>query len=111
MQQKIKGIWDKVTQRWKGLSKKIKGLLAALLVLVLVGVVLLVVFTGTDSTYTTLFTGLTQGDLSGIVTYSPGPLCTPTRMSLIMSIGSSYLGLSDVTTVRSARLEETSPIS
>lgn len=69
MQQKIKGIWDKVTQRWKGLSKKIKGLLAALLVLVLVGGVLLVVFTGTDSTYTTLFTGLTQDDLSGIVTY------------------------------------------
>lgn len=61
MQQKIKGIWDKVTQRWKGLSKKIKGLLAALLVLVLVGVVLLVVFTGTDSTYTTLFHGADAG--------------------------------------------------
>ena len=49
--------------------------------------------------------------LSGTVTYSPSAFLTPTNISLIISIGSSNLGLSEVTIVKSDNLDETSPIS
>ena len=48
---------------------------------------------------------------SGIVMYFPSVFEIPVTMSAMMSIGSSFRGLSDVMMVKSDSLPETSPIS
>lgn len=68
MQEKIKGILDKVRQWWKAAAKKTKVLIGAGAVAVL-AVILIVVAVSLNRPYTTLFTGLTQTDLSSIVSY------------------------------------------
>ena len=68
MADKAKQTAEAVLQRWKSLSRKVKtfivsGVLAILAAVVIVAVVL------NNRPYATLFTGLSQTDLSAISTY------------------------------------------
>ena len=68
MQEKVKNITEKVKERWKSISKKMKillgaGLAALIVALIIIGVVL------SNKPYATLFTGLNQSDMTGILNY------------------------------------------
>ena len=68
VQEKVKGFFGKLKEKWGALSKRVKivlcGVLAAVVVLV---VVLLATMTG--QSYVPLFSGLNSTDLSSVVTY------------------------------------------
>ena len=68
MLDKVKGIAATAVQRWKSISKKTKIILSSglLALLIVVAVVMAVV---SNRPYTTLFTDLSDSDMSAILTY------------------------------------------
>lgn len=68
MQEKIKGFWNKVKEKWGALSKRIKVLLGCGVAAVIVALVVLGLVVSNQN-YVPLFSGLNNTDLSSVVTY------------------------------------------
>ena len=68
MQEKIKGFWNKVKEKWGALSKRVKILLSCGLAAVIVALVVLALVLNNQS-YVPLFSGLNNTDLTSVVTY------------------------------------------
>ena len=68
MQEKVKQVFEKIKEKWNALSKRVKGLLIAgcVLLVVLVATVAVVI---ANQPYVTLFTGLNTSDMATVVSY------------------------------------------
>lgn len=66
---KLKGLWEKVKDFFKNMSKKLRIILAAALAVVLIAVIALSVALSGNKTYTQLYQDLTPTEVSEIMTY------------------------------------------
>ena len=68
MEEKAKGVWQKVKESVGGLSKTVKGIIIAGIVIALV-VIAIVLATGSKTQYNELFTNLTGEDMTKVCAY------------------------------------------
>lgn len=68
MKEKLMQVWQKTISAFGGMSKKVRGLLIATLVLVAVGAVA-AIWIMDSKPYSVLFTGLSSEDMSSVLTY------------------------------------------
>ena len=66
---KLKGLWEKVKDFFKNMSKKLRIILAAALAVILIAVIVLSVVLSGNRTYTQLYQDLTPTEVSEIMTY------------------------------------------
>lgn len=66
---KLKGLWEKVKDFFKNMSKKLRIILAAALAVILIAVIALSVALSGNKTYTQLYQDLTPTEVSEIMTY------------------------------------------
>lgn len=66
---KLKGLWEKVKDFFKNMSKKLRIILAAALAVILIAVIVLSVVLSGNKTYTQLYQDLTPTEASEIMTY------------------------------------------
>lgn len=66
---KLKGLWEKVKDFFKNMSKKLRIILAAALAVILIAVIVLSVVLSGNRSYTQLYQDLTPTEVSEIMTY------------------------------------------
>lgn len=65
---KLKGLWEKVKDFFKNMSRKLRIILAAALAVLLIAIILLAVFTGRKP-YTALYQDMTPAEIQEVTTY------------------------------------------
>ncbi len=66
---KLKGLWEKIKDFFKNMSKKLRIILAAALAVILIAIIAAVVMFGGKEPYTVLYQELTPSETSEIMTY------------------------------------------
>ena len=66
---KLKGLWEKVKDFFKNMSKKVRIILAAALTVILIAIIVAVVVFGGKDSYTVLYQDMTPTEVSEVMTY------------------------------------------
>lgn len=66
---KLKGLWEKIKDFFKNMSKKLRIILAAALAVILVAIIVTVVLVSGSKTYTALYQDMTPSEVQEVTTY------------------------------------------
>lgn len=66
---KLKGLWEKIKDFFKNMSKKLRIILAAALAVLLIGIIVLVVVLNSRKPYTALYQDMTPTEVQEVITY------------------------------------------